>query len=259
MNHKAQLDQLIETVGTQGASDLHIAVGYRPMVRVNSQLIPLVNFPEITPDVAEGLLFEMLTEANKALFLKDKELDFSYTSPAGLRFRGNGYYQLGKVGVALRLITEKIRSVTDLNLPPILTEISRRKQGFFLVVGPVGQGKSTTLAAMVNLINQERSEHILTIEDPVEYIYPKGKSIIDQREIRFDTEDFHTALKSMFRQDVNVALIGEMRNPETISTAVTAAETGHLIFSTLHTNNASQTIDRIIDSFPGAQQDQIRA
>ncbi|HEY4515238.1 MAG TPA: PilT/PilU family type 4a pilus ATPase [Candidatus Paceibacterota bacterium] len=258
MNHKAQLDQLIETVGTQGASDLHIAVGYRPMVRVNSQLIPLVNFPEITPDVAEGLLFEMLTEANKALFLKDKELDFSYTSPAGLRFRGNGYYQLGKVGVALRLITEKIRSVTDLNLPPILTEISRRKQGFFLVVGPVGQGKSTTLAAMVNLINQERSEHILTIEDPVEYIYPKGKSIIDQREIRFDTEDFHTALKSMFRQDVNVALIGEMRNPETISTAVTAAETGHLIFSTLHTNNAAQTIDRIIDSFPGSQQAQIR-
>lgn len=258
MNYKAQLEQLIEAVGKQGASDLHLTVGHKPTVRVSTQLVPLVNFPELTDADAEGLVMEMLTEENRKLFKTTHDLDFAYMSPGNLRFRGNAYYQLGKVSVALRLITETIRTLNDLNLPPILSDITRRKQGFFLVVGPVGQGKSTTLAAMINLINQERSEHIITIEDPVEYIYPKGKSIIEQREIRFDTDDFATALKSMFRQDVNVALIGEMRGPETISTAVTAAETGHLIFSTLHTNNAAQTIDRIIDSFPGSQQDQIK-
>src|SRR3989338_5246773 len=241
-NYKNQLEQLVEAVGQQGASDLHLSVGHRPTIRVSSDLIPLVNFPELTHVDTEGLTFELLTEDNKKLFIKEKDLDFSYTTAKGLRFRGNAFYQQNTVGVALRLITSKIRSINELNLPPILNDITKHKQGFFLVVGPVGQGKSTTLAAMVNLINQERSEHIITIEDPVEYIYPKGKSIIDQREVRFDTVDFHSALKSMFRQDVNVALIGEMRNPETISTAVTAAETGHLIFSTLHTNNAAQTI-----------------
>ena len=265
MNYKNQLDQLINAVAEQGASDLHLAVGHRPTIRVSSQLIPLVNFPELQSADVEGLLFELLSAENKKIFLETKDLDFSYTTSSGkpedkgaLRFRGNAFYQLGNIGVALRLITGKIRTINELNLPSVLTDITRRKQGFFLVVGPVGQGKSTTLAAMVNLINEERAEHIITVEDPVEYIYPTGKSIIDQREVRFDTRDFHTALKSMFRQDVNVALIGEMRSPETISTAVTAAETGHLIFSTLHTNNAAQTIDRIIDSFPGSQQPQIK-
>jgi twitching motility protein PilT len=158
----------------------------------------------------------------------------------------------------LRLITNVIRTLTDLNLPPILETFARRKQGFFLVVGPVGQGKSTTLAAMVDLINSERAEHIITIENPIEYIYSQKKSIVDQREVRLDTHDFDTALLGTFRQDVDVILVGEMRGKETIAAAVTAAETGHLVFSTLHTNNASQTIDRIIDSFPGDQQDQIR-
>ncbi|HEY4493085.1 MAG TPA: PilT/PilU family type 4a pilus ATPase [Candidatus Paceibacterota bacterium] len=258
MSYKTQLGQLIDAVGEQGASDLHLSVGHKPTIRVSGALIPLVNLPELAAVDTEGLLFELLTEENKKLFLLKKDLDFSFTGPSGLRFRGNAFYQQNVIGIALRLITAKIRNLNELNLPPVLSDVTRRKQGFFLVVGPVGQGKSTTLAAMVNLINQERSEHVITIEDPVEYLYPAGKSIIDQREVRFDTADFHTALKSMFRQDVNVALIGEMRNPETISTAVTAAETGHLIFSTLHTNNASQTIDRIIDSFPGTQQSQIK-
>lgn len=256
--YKSQLDQLIQAVTEQGASDLHISVGHKPTIRVSGELIPLVNFPELKGPDTEGLLFELLTPDNKKIFLEKKDLDFSYMTSTGLRFRGNAFYQQGVVGIALRLITAKIRSVNELNLPPLLLDITHKKQGFFLVVGPVGQGKSTTLAAMINQINQERAEHIITIEDPLEYIYPLGKSIIDQREVRFDTEDFHSALKSMFREDVNVALIGEMRTPETISTAVTAAETGHLIFSTLHTNNAAQTIDRIIDSFPGSQQPQIR-
>ncbi|OHB18657.1 MAG: type IV pili twitching motility protein PilT [Parcubacteria group bacterium RIFCSPHIGHO2_01_FULL_45_26] len=258
MEYKAQLEALIEAIAHEGASDLHLSVGHRPMVRVSGGLIPLVNFPELKVEDTKGLLFEMLSPENKKLFLDSKDLDFAYTTTSQLRFRGNAFYQMGSVGVALRLIMAKIRTVNELRLPPILEEITKKKQGFFLVVGPVGQGKSTTLAAMIDLINNTRSEHIITIEDPIEYIFPLGKSIIDQREVRFDTLDFQSALKSMFRQDVNVAMIGEMRNPETIATAVTAAETGHLIFSTLHTNNAAQTIDRIIDSFPGPQQAQIR-
>jgi len=258
MTYPQELEQLIDAVTQEGASDLHLTVGHKPTVRVSGNLIPLVNFAELKSEDTKGLLFSFLTEENQKRFMEQKELDFSYTTKSGLRFRGNAFYQMGYMGVALRLITAKIRSIADLNLPPILEQITRRKQGFFLVVGPVGQGKSTSLAAMVNLINQERAEHIITIEDPVEYIFPTGKSLIDQREVRFDTTDFQSALKSMFRQDVNVAMIGEMRNAETIATAVTAAETGHLIFSTLHTNNAAQTIDRIIDSFPGFQQPQIR-
>ncbi len=258
MAYKEELERLIEAVAEQGASDLHLAVGHKPMVRVSGALLPLVNLPELGAKDTEGLLGQLVSAENKAKFMEVKDLDFSYMTSAGLRFRGNAFFQQGLIGVALRLITAKIRSLQELALPPILEEVTHRKQGFFLVVGPVGQGKSTTLAAMVNLINQERSEHIITVEDPVEYIFPLGKSIIDQREVRFDTGDFHSALKSMFRQDVNVAMIGEMRTPETIATAVTAAETGHLILSTLHTNNAAQTVDRIIDSFPGSKQSEIR-
>src|SRR3989344_1226163 len=225
MDYKNQLDQLVETVAREGASDLHLSVGHQPMIRVSGVLMPLVKFPELKQEDTTGLLFEMLSSENKKIFLETKDLDFAYTTNAGIRFRGNSFYQMGFVSVALRLILKKIRSLNELNLPPILEEITHRKQGFFLVVGPVGQGKSTSLAAMIDLINRERAEHIITIEDPIEYVYPNGKSIIDQREIRFDTNDFQSALKSMFRQDVNVAMIGEMRSPETISTAVTAAET----------------------------------
>ena len=199
-----------------------------------------------------------MSKENRDFFLKNKELDFSYGIENGERFRGNAFFQQGMISIALRLIPRKIRSITDLNLPDILRSFADKPQGFFLVVGPVGHGKTTTLAAMIESINESRAEHIITIEDPIEYIYEPKKSIIDQREIRIDTADFSTAMRSMFREDVNVALIGEMRGIETIATAVTAAETGHLVFSTLHTNGAAQTISRIIDSFPGEQQAQIR-
>jgi twitching motility protein PilT len=186
------------------------------------------------------------------------EVDFSYAAKDRVRFRCNGFMQSGNMAIAMRLIPNAIRTLDELALPPILESFTQRPQGFFLCVGPVGQGKSTTLAAMIEMINQSRAEHIVTIEDPIEYIYEPKKSLIDQREVGVDTESFHTALNSAFRQDVDVILVGEMRNSETIGTAVTAAETGHLVFSTLHTNNAAQTIDRIIDSFPADQQDQIR-
>jgi len=257
-NHKKLIEELVLTVAKEGASDLHLTVGNHPAIRVSGDLIPLVNQPELTAEDTMGILMEVLNEANKNLFFEKKEIDFSYNPEGNFRFRGNAFFQRGLVGVALRLIPEKIKTIEELNLPKVLSSFARKKQGFFLVVGPVGQGKSTTLAAMVDLINHERAEHIITIEDPIEYLFINERSIIDQREVRFDTNDFQTALKSMFRQDVNVAMIGEMRNLETISTAVTAAETGHLIFSTLHTNSASQTIDRIIDSFPAGQQRQIR-
>lgn len=257
-DYRQELEDLIAIVTQEGASDLHLTAGAHPLIRVSGDLVPIVKKPELTPEDSLGLVMQVLNEDNKKLFLATKEVDFSYSPNATVRFRGNAYYQKGTVGMALRLIPHKIKTFDELNLPDKLAEFINKKQGFFLVVGPIGMGKSTTLAAMVQKINQERAEHILTIEDPVEYLFQNDRSVIDQREVRFDTADFPTALRSMFRQDVNVAMIGEMRSPETISTAVTAAETGHLIFSTLHTNSASQTIDRIIDSFPSGQQRQIR-
>lgn len=258
MNYRQEIDDLAYIVVKEGASDLHLTVGRHPTIRVSGDLIPIVKKPVLTPEDTMGLISELLTPENKERFLADKEIDFAFTAPDGSRFRGNIFYQRGVVGAAFRLIPSKIRTIAELNLPDRLLDFASRKQGFFLVVGPVGQGKSTTLASLVQYINQNRAEHIITIEDPVEYLFTNEKSIIDQREVRFDTHDFPNALRSMFRQDVNVGMIGEMRSPETIATAVTAAETGHLIFSTLHTNSAAQTVDRIIDSFPGSQQNQIR-
>ncbi len=258
MNYKSELEELIKTVFQEGASDLHLAEGKKPTIRVSGLLIPLSKKEVISNEQIMGILTELISEKNKQLFLEQKELDFSYGITNGDRFRGNAYLQQSKVSIALRLIPKKIRTIAELNLPDIIKTFADKSQGFFLVVGPVGHGKTTTLAAIVDYINQTRAEHIITVEDPIEYIYESKKSIIDQREIRVDTLDFASALKSMFRQDVDVALIGEMRGTETISTAVTAAETGHLILSTLHTNNAAQTISRIIDSFPAEQQGQIR-
>jgi len=258
MDYKKELNDLIKTVFQEGASDLHLSEGKRPTIRVSGMLLPLVKRDIITKDAILGILSELVTKENREFFLKSKELDFSYGIENGERFRGNVYFQQGMISIALRLISKKIRNLAELNLPAILTTFADKPQGFFLVVGPVGHGKTTTLAAMVEGINESRAEHIITIEDPIEYIYEPKKSIIDQREVRIDTDDFQTAMKSMFREDVDVALIGEMRGPETIATAVTAAETGHLVFSTLHTNGAAQTISRIIDSFPGDQQEQIR-
>ncbi len=257
-DYKKELEDLIVILTQEGASDLHLTVGRHPTIRVSGDLIPIVKKPILTPEDAMGLAMEVLNEENRKLFLETKDIDFSYSPDASVRFRGNAFYQRGVVGMAFRLIPSKIKTIEELNIPLRLLDFTNKKQGFFLVVGPVGQGKSTTLAAMIDKINHERAEHIITIEDPVEYLFQSDRSIIDQREVRFDTDDFASALRSMFRQDVNVGMIGEMRTPETIATAVTAAETGHLIFSTLHTNSASQTIDRIIDAFPGNQQRQIR-
>lgn len=258
-NYAPILEDLIMTVTKEGGSDLHLSEGRFPSIRVAGNLIPLLKKESLTHNHIQGFLDILLTPANYDLFIKNKEVDFSYTPQRyENRFRGNAYFQQGLVSIALRLIPKAIQSLESLNLPPVLSNFAAKKQGFFLVVGPVGQGKSTTLAAMIEIINRDRAEHIITIEDPIEYIYTQKKSIIDQREVRMDTDNFYNALVSVLRQDVNVILVGEMRNPETMSAAVTAAETGHLVFSTLHTNNAAQTIDRIIDSFPSNQQDQIR-
>jgi len=257
MNPKQTFETFLETLITQQGSDLHLSAGRFPAIRVNGELIFLSNYPVMTQELLGGIMQAILSAEHFTHFQERQELDFSYEYQGSIRLRGNIYVQQGRYGMVLRLIPH-VQTLEELNLPPVLAEFARKKQGFFLVVGPVGQGKSATMSSMVGLINEERAAHILTIEDPVEYTYVQKKSIIDQREIGIDSADFQTALHSVFRQDVNVILIGEMRNPETIATAVTAAETGHLVLSTLHTNNASQTVDRIIDSFPAEQQDQIR-
>ncbi|MDQ5954861.1 MAG: twitching motility protein PilT [Patescibacteria group bacterium] len=256
-NYKKELEDLILTIIHENGSDLHIGAGRVPAIRVAGELIFLVKHEPLTNEDMKGMLTEILDKKKFEKFMEEQEMDFSYDFRGEARLRVNAFFQKGLINLAFRLVP-KVQSLPDLHLPPLLAELSKKKQGFFLVVGPVGQGKSTTISAMVNLINNEQTRHIITVEDPIEYVYTPNKSIINQREVGIDTKDFHSALKSIFREDVNVIMIGEMRTPETISTAVTAAETGHLVFSTLHTNNASQTIDRIIDSFPGSQQDQIR-
>lgn len=257
MEYRKQIEELVDMVIQEGASDLHLSEGRHPLVRISGVLIPLVKKPELTMVDTRGFLKEFLSDDNIQRLEKDREVDFAY-SVTKTRFRGNAFYHQGMISIALRLIPKTIRTLAELNLPPILESFTRRQQGFFLCVGPIGQGKTTTLASLIEMINQTRNEHILTIEDPIEYLFESRKSIIDQREVRSDTPDFNGALVSMFRQDIDVCLVGEMRDIATMATAVTAAETGHLIFSTLHTNNAAQTMNRIIDSFPPSQQDQIR-
>lgn len=262
------LDELVLIVVKEGASDLHLSEGRPPVIRVSNFLIPLVKMPLLSREDMTELLSGFFSPEEQKEFDIYKETNFAYShrdKPArpdgragGARFRCNAYLSLGKMNLAMRLIPTEVKSFEELNLPPILKTFAQRQQGFFLVVGPVGVGKSTTLATMIETINLERLEHIITIEDPIEYIFESKKAIIDQREVKLDTPDFHTALQGIFRQDADIVMIGEMRDPETISTAVTAAETGHLVLSTLHTNTADQTVDRIIDSFPSDQQTQIR-
>jgi twitching motility protein PilT len=252
------LSGLTEMVFKEGASDLHLSEGRPPVIRVSGFLIPLVKMPVLSKEDMDGFLAILLSPLEKNEFNRDQEANFAYSDKDGHRFRCNAYLSLGRKAVAMRLIPKEIKTFAELNLPPILESFAKRQQGFFLVVGPVGVGKSTTLASMVEVINQERLEHIITIEDPIEYIFQPKKALIEQREVRIDTPDFHTALKGVFRQDADVVMIGEMRDKETISTAVSAAETGHLVLSTIHTNTAAQTVDRIIDSFPSDQQSQIR-
>ncbi len=258
VDYAKELNDLIEIVIAEGASDIHFSVASTPLIRVTGSLIPLLKKPILTNDDVLSFLDVMLNDQQMSDFVQKKELDFSFQHNSGTRFRGNSFYQKGTVSIVMRAIPDKIRTFEELNLPPILESFAMRPQGFFLCVGPVGQGKSTTLASMVELINQHRADHIITIEDPIEYVYEPKKCLIEQREVKVDTDTFASALNSAFRQDVDVILLGEMRNAENISAAVTAAETGHLVLSTLHTNNAAQTVDRIIDSFPAHQQDQIR-
>jgi len=257
MDYKKEVEELVELLIKEDASDLHLAVGRTPIIRSSGELIPLAKRAVLTAQDLQGFAEVFLVPKSKKLLEDMRDADFSYNSPKA-RFRGNIFYRQGSLAIALRLIPRNIRTLAELKLPPILETFTRKPQGFFLAVGPIGQGKTTTLSSLIELINQSRTEHILTIEDPIEYQFESKKSIIDQREVRLDTPDFADALNAMFREDIDVCMVGEMRNIETIATAVTAAETGHLIFSTLHTNNAAQTIDRIIDSFPANQQDQIR-
>ncbi len=257
-DHKKLLEELILTTIHESGSDLHLGTGRVPAIRVEGELIFLVKNPVFTQEDMKSILGELLEKEKVEKFFEDKEADFSFDFRGESRLRGNAFFQKGLINIALRIV-QKVKTLDELHLPQFLAELSRKKQGFFLVVGPVGQGKSTTLSSMINLINNEQTRNIMTVEDPIEHVYVPNKSIINQREVGIDTKDFHVALKSIFREDVNVIMIGEMRTLETIAIAVTAAETGHLVLSTLHTNNASQTIDRIIDSFPGDQQDQIRA
>lgn len=258
MNYKQELTDLVSSLLKEGGSDIHLGEGRKPIIRVSGNLIPLTNKEAYSNDHMYGVLDVLLSTENKKRLIDKRNVDFAYSHVNKERFRGNAYFQQGKIGVALRYIPEQIKTLEELSLPPILEVFTEKKQGFFLLVGPVGQGKSTTLATMIEMINQKRTEHIITIEDPIEYVFKEKKSIIDQREIRSDAPDFNSALVSVFRQDVNVVMVGEMRGTETMSTAVTAAETGHYILSTLHTNSAAQTIERIIDAFPSSQQNQIR-
>ncbi len=257
MDYKQQLDDLLLATARQNASDLHLAVGRHPMLRIDGVLIPLQKEPMVTPEVVENLVSSLLTQEQKQELLEKRELDISYSFEDKARFRVNVFHQRGYLAAALRLIPSQIRTIEELRLPPILHDFTKLSQGFILIVGPAGHGKSTTLAALLDEVNHTRTDHIITIEDPVEYIFTQDKCIVSQREVKTDTLNFHKGLRSLLRQDPDVIMIGEMRDRESIATAMTAAETGHLVFSTLHTNSAAQTIDRIIDSFPSEQQGQI--
>ena len=259
MDYANQLKELLELTCVQQASDLHIACDRPPILRIAGTLIPLFKKKALNAQDCQGFAQALMNPEQYERFSAEKEIDFSYNFENRARFRANVFFQRGNVSCALRLIPAKIPTIEELNLPPILHEFTKSNQGFVLVTGPSSHGKSTTLAALIDEINHQRADHIITIEDPIEYVFKVDRAIIDQREVLQDTLSFGRALRSTFRQDPNVIMVGEMRDAETIATAITAAETGHLVFTTLHTNSASQTIHRIVDAFPPEQQGQIRA
>lgn len=248
---------LLQLVLDKGASDLHLIVGSPPFLRVNGKLTS-VEVPALSASEAQEMVFALLTPEQKQLFQQQKEFDFSYEFQKTSRFRVNAYTQRGTVAAALRFIPNVIQSIDELHLPQVFHDITKLHQGLVLITGPTGEGKSTSLAALIEEINQTRAEHIVTIEDPVEFVYSPAQSIISQREVHYDTMHWNIALNSVLREDPDVVLIGELRDLETIATALTIAETGHLVLATLHTNSAAQTVDRVIDVFPEHQQEQIR-
>jgi twitching motility protein PilT len=258
MSSKINATQLLEATISLNASDLHIVTGAKPHVRINTVIRPLEEYPVLGVDDVEYFLSQILDQQQREIFEVNKELDFSVALGAKARFRVNIFYQRGYPSIALRHIPMTVPSFKDLNLPDFVIGFCDIRHGLILVVGPTGQGKSTTIASMIDRINESRSEHIVTIEDPIEYVFANKKSLIEQREMFLDTHSWDVALKSILRQDPNVVLIGEMRDTETISTALQIAETGHLVFATLHTNSASQTIERIISSFPVEKQSEVR-
>jgi twitching motility protein PilT len=252
------IQQLLEVTITRNASDLHLLVGDTPMLRVDGELTPIQGTNILTEADVENLIYPLLVEHQKNIFKEEWELDYGFEFYKKARFRANIYRQRGTMAASFRLIPAQIRTLEQLGLPPSVSKILDLEQGLILVTGPTGHGKSTTLASFINQINMNRNVHIVTVEDPIEYVYPKGHSIVSQRELNADTRSWSNALRSVLREDPDIVLLGEMRDLETISSAMTIAETGHLVFSTLHTNSAAQTIDRIIDVFPYSQQSQIR-
>ncbi len=249
---------ILSKVVERNASDLHVTPGVPPMIRLRGSLTPLEGLPRLTPTDTREIVYSILTNDQRKRLETDWQIDLSYSIPGRARFRVNAYYQRASIGAAFRLIPSSMPKLEDLDLPPVLLDFARKPRGFVLVTGPTGSGKSTTLASLIDRINEERHEHIMTVEDPIEFLHPHRNCIVNQRELGSDATSFAQALKAALRQDPDVILVGEMRDLETISTALTAAETGHLVFATLHTQDTAQTVDRIVDVFPPQQQHQVR-
>ena len=259
MNQNLRIEILLEEIVRKNASDLHLQVGLPPMMRLDGVLAPFPGYNPLNAEEVENLVFAILDDDQQKILIKDKEIDFSFAFGDLGRFRVNAFHERGNLAASLRLIPNQIKSITELGMPPVIQSFADFPRGLVLVTGPTGSGKSTTLAALIDKINSEKAQHIITIEDPIEFTHKSKRSAIVQREVHYDTYSFSAALRSSLRQDPDVVLIGEMRDLETISAAIKIAETGHLVFATLHTNSAAQSIDRMIDVFPPHQQPQVRS